>query len=145
MELFKKNKKAGRIRKEDAPAGVNKERGPEPPVMEDMEFETTAFVKRVKRRAGDCGQAAAQSPVPSVPASRPYSRFLEKSGEFRIRQCVYVNREIQEKVADIVRTLGKNKVTIGAYIDRVLEEHLEAYRDEISARYTEQYLSRMRR
>ena len=101
MELFKKNKKAGRTRKEDAPAGVNKERGPEPPVMEDMEFETTAFVKRVKRRAGDCGQAAAQSPVPSVPASRPYSRFLEKSGEFRIRQCVYVSREIQEKVADI--------------------------------------------
>lgn len=142
MELFKKNKKAGRTRKEDAPAGVNKERGPESPVMEDMEFETTAFVKRVKRRTGDCGQAAARPPVP---ASRPYSRFLEKSGEFRIRQCVYVNREIQEKVADIVRTLGKNKVTIGAYIDRVLEEHLEAYRDEISARYMEQYLSRMRR
>ena len=143
MELFKKNKKAGRTRKEDAPAGVNKERGPEPPVMEDMEFETTAFVKRVKRRA-DGGQAAARPPVPSVPASRPYSRFLEKSGEFRIRQCVYVSREIQEKVADIVRTLGKNKVTIGTYIDRVLEEHLEAYRDEISARYMEQYLSRMR-
>lgn len=144
MELFKKNKKAGRTRKEDAPAGVNKERGPESPVMEDMEFETTAFVKRVKRRA-DGGQAAARPPVPSVPASRPYSRFLEKSGEFRIRQCVYVSREIQEKVADIVRTLGKNKVTIGAYIDRVLEEHLEVYRDEISARYMEQYLSRMRR
>lgn len=144
MELFKKNKKAGRTRKEDAPADVNKKRGPESPVMEDMEFETTAFVKRVKRRA-DGGQAAARPPVPSVPVSRPYSRFLEKSGEFRIRQCVYVSREIQEKVADIVRTLGKNKVTIGAYIDRVLEEHLEAYRDEISARYTEQYLSRMRR
>ena len=49
------------------------------------------------------------------------------------RQCIYLSREMHGKLSRIVRTLGGNGSTIGGYIENVLEEHLQTYREDINA------------
>lgn len=62
------------------------------------------------------------------------TRFLA-SNEIKTRQCVYISREIQQKVATIVNVLSNGEATIGGYIDKVLAEHLREHKDEINALY----------
>lgn len=59
------------------------------------------------------------------------------SKEIKVRKCVYISRDIQEKIAKIVNILSNGESTIGSYIDNVLLEHLNEYKDEINALYHE--------
>lgn len=58
-------------------------------------------------------------------------RFLQ-SRELKTRQCVYISKDTQETIVDIVRRLGQRGLTIGAYIDTILQQHLEEHKDEIN-------------
>lgn len=64
-------------------------------------------------------------------------RYLA-SNEIKIRQCVYISRDVQQKIAKIVGVLSNGEATIGGYIDKVLLDHLNEHRDEINALYHEQ-------
>lgn len=75
---------------------------------------------RVERTAG------------SKPSRERYSHFL-KAKEISTRQCVYISREMHQKISRIVNLLATD-MTIGGYIDNVLEAHIDLYRDEINAR-----------
>lgn len=86
-------------------------------------------------------KATCSSPTYRERAIPAHIRISLKRGT-NSRQCVYISREVQEKIADIVHTLGRNKTTIGAYIDKVLCEHLEMYRAEINDLYFDHYLLR---
>lgn len=55
--------------------------------------------------------------------------------EIKVRKCVYISREVQEKIAMIVNLLSNGESTIGSYIDNVLLEHLNEHKDEINALY----------
>lgn len=57
------------------------------------------------------------------------------SKEIKVRKCVYISREVQEKIAMIVNLLSNGESTIGSYIDNVLLEHLNEHKDEINALY----------
>lgn len=61
-------------------------------------------------------------------------RFLQ-SRELKTRQCVYISKDTQETIVDIVRRLGQRGLTIGAYIDTILQQHLEEHKDEINELY----------
>lgn len=61
------------------------------------------------------------------------SHFAPK--EIKIRQCVYISREVQQKIAQIVHILSNSETTIGSYIDSVLLEHLSEHKDEINTLY----------
>jgi hypothetical protein len=61
-------------------------------------------------------------------------RFLG-SKELKTRQCVYISRDTQEIIADIVKRLGSRGLSIGAYIDTILQQHLQEHKDEINALY----------
>lgn len=65
---------------------------------------------------------------------KPFAAYLATK-EIQIRKCVYISRDIQQKIAKVVGVLADGNTTIGGYIDNVLEEHLNLYRDEINARY----------
>lgn len=65
---------------------------------------------------------------------KPFATYLATK-EIQIRKCVYISRDIQQKIAKVVGVLADGNTTIGGYIDNVLEEHLNLYRDEINARY----------
>lgn len=59
------------------------------------------------------------------------------SREIKVRKCVYISREVQEKVARVVNTLSDGEATIGSYIDNVLLKHLTEHKDELNALYCE--------
>lgn len=74
----------------------------------------------------------AERTVSSKPSRERYAHFL-KAKEISTRQCVYISREMHQKISRIVNLLATD-MTIGGYIDNVLEAHIDLYRDEINAR-----------
>lgn len=57
--------------------------------------------------------------------------FLQRN-ETKVRQCAYIDKELYLKVAKIVNVVTDKRVTIGAYIDSIIEQHLEEHKDEIN-------------
>ena len=53
----------------------------------------------------------------------------------RYGKPVYVRREYHERIAKISMMLAGGKVSLSAYIDNVLAQHFEQYREEIEAAY----------
>ncbi len=60
------------------------------------------------------------------------------SREIKVRKCVYISREVQEKIARVVSTLSNGESSIGSYVDNVLLEHLNEHKDEINELYYQQ-------
>ncbi|NMW40609.1 DUF3408 domain-containing protein [Phocaeicola vulgatus] len=63
---------------------------------------------------------------------KPTAAFLQAS-EINTRQCIYISREVHEKVAIVAKRLG-NGLSIGKFVDNVLRDHFRQY----SKAYTEQ-------
>lgn len=58
--------------------------------------------------------------------------------EIKTRQCVYISREVQQKIVRVVNLLSNGNTTIGGYIDNVLLEHLNEHKEEINNLYSMQ-------
>ena len=65
------------------------------------------------------------------------SVFLKKRSVCN-RQSVYISGEIQKRIVQIVGVITNKQVSIGNFIDNVLEEHLGAHNDVLSALYREE-------
>ena len=65
------------------------------------------------------------------------SVFLKKRSVCN-RQSVYISGEIQKRIVQIVGVITNKQVSIGNFIDNVLEEHLSAHNDVLSALYREE-------
>lgn len=63
--------------------------------------------------------------------------FLKKRSVCN-RQSVYISGEIQKRIMQIVGVITGKQVSIGNFIDNVLEEHLKKYNDVLSALYREE-------
>lgn len=57
--------------------------------------------------------------------SKPLSTFLQAS-EIKTRQCIYISREIHEKVAIVASRMG-NGLSIGKFVDNILRDHFLQY------------------
>lgn len=57
--------------------------------------------------------------------SKPIAAFLQSS-EIKTRQCIYISREVHEKVAIVANRLG-NGLSIGKFVDNVLRDHFRQY------------------
>ena len=65
------------------------------------------------------------------------STFLQRN-EIKTLQCVYISREVHNKISKIVNVIADKEITVGGYIDSVLAQHLEQHRDEINEMYKKQ-------
>lgn len=65
------------------------------------------------------------------------SVFLKKRSVCN-RQSVYISGEIQKRIMQIVGVITGKQVSIGNFIDNVLEEHLSAHNDVLSALYRDE-------
>jgi hypothetical protein len=65
--------------------------------------------------------------------------FLVRN-EIKTRQCVYISHRVHALIAKLVRTLvdAGNEITVGGYIDTVLDEHMQLHKDEINELYRQQ-------
>lgn len=74
----------------------------------------------------------AASRKPSKVSSESYDAAFLKRNEIKTRQCVYISREIHKRISRIVSVLAKHELTVGGYIDLILERHLEENQEEIN-------------
>lgn len=65
------------------------------------------------------------------------STFLQRN-EIKTRQCVYISRDVHNKISKIVNVIADKEITVGGYIDSVLAQHLEQHKDEINDLYRKQ-------
>lgn len=64
--------------------------------------------------------------------------FIEKSTEqMPQRKCVCIKEELVDIIGRLAAVKPGRKITIGAYISTVLEQHLECYKEEIEHFYKE--------
>ena len=66
-----------------------------------------------------------------------YREVFVSRNEIKHRQCVYISHEVHSLVSSLVRALVEQggEITVGGYIDKVLYEHLQAYKDDINELY----------
>ncbi|MCE9400124.1 DUF3408 domain-containing protein [Bacteroides fragilis] len=65
------------------------------------------------------------------------SVFLKKRSVCN-RQSVYISGEIQKRITQIVGVITGKQVSIGSFIDNILEEHLNKHNDVLSVLYREE-------
>ncbi|MDL2255456.1 DUF3408 domain-containing protein [Parabacteroides sp. OttesenSCG-928-K15] len=66
-----------------------------------------------------------------------YKETFVKRNEMKLRQCVYISHEVHSVITKLVRALADigNDITVGGYIDTVLNEHLQLHKEEINEVY----------
>lgn len=65
-------------------------------------------------------------------------RFLKEAEiPARFGKTTYIRKEHHQRISTIVRTIGKDEVSIFSYIDNVLTEHFKSNRLEIEELYDE--------
>ncbi len=64
-----------------------------------------------------------------------YGDIFFKRNVFKTRQCVYISQKNHQIISTVIRMLGDKDITVGGYIDLILGEHLEQYKDEIIEAY----------
>ena len=80
-------------------------------------------------------EAPKETPVRKKRQSADYGTTYLKRNEIKTRQCVYISREIHNKISKIVNIIADKEITVGGYIDTVLLRHLEQHKDEINELY----------
>ena len=81
------------------------------------------------------------SAAPPAPAPRKAKSYKEDLAAFREtylqparishRKAVYVSDETQQRLDFVVRRIGLRGASISGYVERVLREHLDGYKDSI--------------
>ena len=71
------------------------------------------------------------------PRPSNYREIFVKRNEIKRRQCVYVSYEAHTLISRLVRVLVESggEVTVGGYIDKIIHEHLQSYKDDINELY----------
>ncbi len=48
------------------------------------------------------------------------------------RKTIYIAKELQDTLAEIVMSMRNREMTIGIYVENIILHHLETYKDEIN-------------
>lgn len=64
-----------------------------------------------------------------------YGEIFFQRNEFKARQCVYISQKNHKIISTVIRMSGDKDITVGGYIDLILGEHLEQYKNEIIEAY----------
>ena len=78
-----------------------------------------------------------ESPKRKRNQASSYKETFLKRNEMKLRQCVYISHEVHSVITKLVRALADagSEITVGGYIDTVLNEHLQLNKEEINEMY----------
>ena len=121
----------------DPPAEIELERStPYPPPADESKEEVIH-----PRTKADKPKAEVIATAPPAPAPRKAKSYKEDLAAFREtylqparishRKAVYVSDETQQRLDFVVRRIGLRGASISGYVERVLREHLDGYKDSI--------------
>ena len=120
LASIKQRKRDGGIQPGEVPPPVRLPNDDMPPPVAIQQEGTPREVIRRKKQNMDYG-----------------SSFLQRN-EIKTRQCVYISREMHNKVSKIVNVIADKEITVGGYIDTVLARHFEQHKEEINELYKKQ-------
>lgn len=110
-------------------------RRPQENIRRPPDTETEASVK--KEKSSSVSDTPKENPRRRR-ASADYGTVFLQRNEIKTRQCVYISREVHNKISKIVNIIADKEITVGGYIDTVLMKHLEQHKDEINELYRQQ-------
>ena len=78
-----------------------------------------------------------QEPTPraQTPPPRKAARYEEvflRENPVRERSAIYVSADTKRKLAQVAHRLGWSRISVTAFADNILSNHLEVFRDEIN-------------
>lgn len=93
-------------------------------------------IKLFGRKATTQGMPAKEPTLNKQVADSYAERFI-KPKKLRNRQCVYISYDVHAVITKLVRALvdAGNDISVGGYIDTVLNEHLQLHKEEINEVY----------
>lgn len=77
----------------------------------------------------------APEPVGKKKQAGGYKSTFLNPKELKMRQCVYISLDLHETILAIVNEIAVKGMTVGAFIDTVLRQHLEEHKNEINNLY----------
>ncbi|MBN9300730.1 MULTISPECIES: DUF3408 domain-containing protein [Dysgonomonas] len=104
----------------------------------ESKTETASVEKEIRTEEED--QCAEPEPEERKVTTKPRvgsgyrSTFLQPK-ELKTRQCVYISQDLHETILAIVKEIANKNMTVGAFIDTVIRQHLEDNKQEINFLY----------
>ena len=100
-----------------------------PPI--GMGLATLLAPKKYDKGEKEAGKAAIFMGLVGIPKGDYESLFIYRN-DLKDRKTIYVARELQEKLAEIVMSMKNREMTIGIYVENIILHHFEVYKDEIN-------------
>ena len=63
---------------------------------------------------------------------RRYISLFMHRNDLYDRKAIYISKELQDKLSEIVLFIRKREMTLGMYVENILLKHLEDYKEEIN-------------
>ena len=73
---------------------------------------------------------------PELPAIRRRRTFL-KPVRVKVRSALYISEETRCKISEVARKIGTGRVSVIGYVENILRNHLELYKEEINRLHRE--------
>lgn len=126
----------------DMPKEVQRPPGqPEQPIDEGLlpekEEAPAPVVPGPREETQSSGKPETKEPTRRKRGLPSYREVFVVRNEIKRRQCVYISHEGHALISSLVRVLVESggEVTVGGYIDKIIHEHLQAYKEEINELY----------
>lgn len=93
-------------------------------------FSITEILKKAK-------EEQPEEKMPKRGGQAEYKEAFLKHNKIKTRQCVYISYDVHAVITKLVRALvdAGNDISVGGYIDTVLNEHLQLHKEEINEVY----------
>ena len=92
--------------------------------------------------ARDSGEETQDSPAPAPEPRRrrtmviPYfEQTYMTRHDIHVRSALYVSIDTKRKVLDVVKKIGSEYMTATSYVENIVRQHLELYKDDINRIY----------
>ena len=67
-----------------------------------------------------------------------YEATFLKPVRVKVRTALYVSEETRCKISEVARKIGTGRVSVIGYVENILRNHLELYKEEINRLHREQ-------
>ena len=91
------------------------------------------------------GGQSAEGSMLELPAIRrrrmtlpDYEATFLKPVRVKVRTALYVSEETRCKISEVARKIGTGRVSVIGYVENILRNHLELYKEEINRLHREQ-------
>lgn len=109
-----------------------------PMKKKESEMIPPASVEEVDASVPETGKEVSEEPQLPIRTRR---RNLAKGGYISLfmhrndlydRKAIYISKELQDKLSEIVLFIRKREMTLGMYVENILLKHLEDYKEGIN-------------